>query len=104
MDEENIRRINQSKKFYSRLQSEVCPDKSKDQHHVLAIAFDYMQNMSLPVIPVQGTFYLRQLNVNSFCIHDVKKNHATLYIYNEGIAKKALMRCVLSFSNTLALS
>lgn len=78
----------QSKKFYSRLQSEVCPDKSKDQHHVLAIAFDYMQNMSLPVIPVQDTFYLRQLNVNLFCIHDVKKNHATLYIYHEGIAKK----------------
>ncbi|KAJ4426942.1 hypothetical protein ANN_26741 [Periplaneta americana] len=75
------------------LRSEVCPDKSKDQHHVLAIAFDYMQNISLPVIPVQGTFYLRQLNVNSFCIHDVKKNHATLYIYNEGIAKKGPNEC-----------
>lgn len=47
-----------------------------------------MQNMHLPRIPVQEVFYLRQLNFNVFCVHDIKKEKATFYIYHEGIAGK----------------
>lgn len=47
-----------------------------------------MQNLQLPHIPVQETFYLRQLSVYVFCIHDIKKNKAKLYVYHEGQAKK----------------
>lgn len=49
--------------FYSRMTNEV---ESKDEPHVLAICFDFMQNVQLPRIPVQETFYLRQLTTRFF--------------------------------------
>lgn len=38
------------------------------------LAFHFMQNLHLPNIPVQDLFYLSQLTVNVFCIHDLKSN------------------------------
>ena len=54
----------------------------------IVIAFGYMQNIPLPMIPVQETFYLRQLSVNLFSIHDVKCNKGHVYVYHEGTARK----------------
>lgn len=53
-----------------------------------AICIDFMQNLQLPNIPVQEVFYLRQLVVNVFCIHDLKSGKAVFYMYHEGIAYK----------------
>lgn len=72
-------------KFYSRMKKEV---ESKGEPHVLAICFDLMQNVQLPRIPVQETFYLLQLTTSAFCVHDIKKNEAFIYLYHEGTAKK----------------
>lgn len=47
-----------------------------------------MQNLQLPVIPIQETFYLRQLTVNVFGINNLGKNKARFYTYHEGLAKK----------------
>jgi hypothetical protein len=47
-----------------------------------------MQNVQIPNIPVQDTFYLRQLTTNIFCIHDLKNNNWAIYLYHEGVAKK----------------
>lgn len=74
-----------AKKFYNKLKEEV---ENKNEPHVLALTFDYMQNIQLPCIPVQETFYLRQLTTNVFCIHNVKENTAFMYVYHEGVAKK----------------
>ena len=74
-----------AKKFYNMLKN---GSQRKDQPNVLAIAIDFMQNIQLPVIPVQETFYLRQLTTNVFCIHNVKTNAAKLYVYHEGVGKK----------------
>lgn len=48
-----------------------------------------MQNQLLPLIPVQEVFYLRQLRINVFRIHDLKTNKAKLYMYHKGIANKS---------------
>ena len=48
-----------------------------------------MQNIPLPMIPVQETFYLRQHSVNLFSIHDVKCNKGHVYVYHEGTARKS---------------
>lgn len=48
-----------------------------------------MSNLPLPNIPVQEIFYMCQLWVNVFCIHDVKTNQAKMYIYHEGEANKS---------------
>lgn len=47
-----------------------------------------MQNLQLPHVPVQETFYLRQLTVNVFCIHNLKDDSAVFYLYHEGQAGK----------------
>lgn len=85
---EKIVHERKAQKFYRKLKSESDNATANSQKHVLAIAFDYMQNVSLPMIPVQDTFYLRQLTVNVFCIHDIKKNQSLIHVYHEGQARK----------------
>lgn len=72
----------QSKTFYSALQCERS--EGRNEKHILSLAFDYMKTVSLPKIPVQQLFYMRQLSVNVFSIHDVKKGTSPIFIYQEG--------------------
>ncbi|PSN53375.1 hypothetical protein C0J52_03822 [Blattella germanica] len=48
-----------------------------------------MQNLQLPQIPIQDTFYLRQLSVSVFNVHDLRSGRARFYLYHEGIARKS---------------
>lgn len=75
-----------AKKFFSMMKEtqEIC----KHDDTVLGICFDFMQNLPIPKIPVQDVFYLRQLWLNIFCIHNCKTGNAMLYAYHEGIARK----------------
>jgi len=75
-----------SKKFYTSLKESV--DECKNRDDLMALSFDFMQNVHLPEVPVQDLFYLTQLNVNIFGIHNLKTGKAIYYIYHEGIAKK----------------
>lgn len=81
--------VRRSKKFYSCIKKDVEDAKEKQNCNVLSLAIDYMQNISLPKIPVQELFYMRQLTVSLLSIHDIKKNTATIYVYHEGQAKKS---------------
>lgn len=75
-----------AKKFYTCLQNTT--EETKKRSDIAAIAFDFMQNLQLPEVPVQDLFYLSQLNVSVFCIHDLRTGKAYFYIYHEGIATK----------------
>lgn len=77
---------NRSKKFYRALEhaSQLC----KERDDFVALSFDYMQNISLPKIPVQDMYYYRQLTVPVFSVHNLKTTEAAFYIYHEGQAKK----------------
>ncbi|CAH1107089.1 unnamed protein product [Psylliodes chrysocephalus] len=75
-----------SKKFYTALQEST--KKSKESNNVVALAFDYIQNLQLPKIPVQDLFNLRQLTVRVFCIHNMKTDQVVYFIYHEGCGKK----------------
>jgi len=74
-----------AKKFYTELNT---AKENKDDDTVV-LCFDYMSNLPLPNIPVQEVFYMRQLWVNIFCVHDVKTNQAKMYMYHEGEARKS---------------
>lgn len=76
----------QSKKFYIALKE--TEQSCKDNMHVGGLVFDYMQNLPLPHIPVQEIFYLRQLWVNCFCVHNLKTQKSLLFVYHEGRANK----------------
>lgn len=83
---EKMVHLRRARKFYSKLEEVTNLIKTDDT--VFGICIDYMQNLQLPSIPIQEAFYLRQLVVNVFCIHNLKDNSATFYLYNEGIAAK----------------
>lgn len=74
--------------FYTALKNEVLDYKFKVNENVLAITFDYCSNILLPKLPVQELYYMRQLTVNIFSVHDVKQNKAFCFIHHEGQAKK----------------
>ncbi|CAG9814596.1 unnamed protein product [Phaedon cochleariae] len=76
-----------SRTFYSALKHEASDD-CKEEDNVLSLAFDYMQNISLPKVPVQELFYLRQLTVNVFAISNIKAKTSFLYVYHEGEGRK----------------
>ncbi|KAI4468070.1 dna-directed rna polymerases i ii and iii subunit rpabc2 [Holotrichia oblita] len=75
-----------SKQFYRTLQD--VQKRCKENDNVVGLAFDYMQNLQLPKIPVQDLFYLRQLTVSVFCIHNIKTDEVVYFIHHEGNAKK----------------
>lgn len=82
---EQIVHLRRAKKFYTKQQDMT---KNKDEDTVV-LCFDFMQNLPLPNIPVQEVFYMRQLWLNVFCVHDMKANKASMYTYHEGEANKS---------------
>lgn len=76
-----------SKKFYNALKYETS-DEGKKEEGVLSLAFDYMKTISLPRVPIQELYYLRQLSVNVFSVHDIKNNKNKIYLYHEGLGRK----------------
>lgn len=45
----------------------------QERNDIEAIAFDFIQNLQLSVVSVQELFYLIQLSVKVFCVHDLKQ-------------------------------
>lgn len=84
---EKVVHCRRSQKFYTALKQQI--EDCKQRNDLEAIAFDYMQNLQLPEIPVQDLFYLSQLSVNVFCIHNLKTRKSVFYIYHEGEGKKS---------------
>lgn len=70
-----------SKKFYDALSD--AKKLAKANPKVAAISLDYMANTSLPSIPVQDVYYLRQLTANTFGIHDLSTEKMVCYPYAE---------------------
>lgn len=82
---EKMVHIRRAKKFYAKLEyiRKHCEDPEE-----FGISFDYMQNISLPSIPIQSTFYWRQLTVNVFSVCNVAKNTSKFYLSDERCAGK----------------
>lgn len=62
-----------------------------------------MQNVHLPEVPVQGFFYLTQLTVNIFGIHNLENGRSYFYIYHEGTVNKGpneVMSFLMDYINT----
>lgn len=58
------------------------------KRHSCGLEFDYMQNLPLPVLPIQDVFYFHQLWIYALCVHNMKTGKATFYSYHEGQALK----------------
>lgn len=91
-----------AKKFYNKMK-EVANSKNPK---TIAISVDYMQNISLPRIPVQETYYLRQLTVNVFNVHNLMDNSCKFYVYDEsqgGKGANEVCSFLYDYLNTLNL-
>ncbi|KAJ9579734.1 hypothetical protein L9F63_004660 [Diploptera punctata] len=82
-----------AKKFYSKMENvkNIC----KERNDVMAIAFDFMQNMPLPFIPVQEMFYLQGEALrgpNEVCsclldfINQISEEVKILYVFSDACA------------------
>ena len=70
--------IRRAKKLSGKIKE--IAQKCQDDDKIGGICIDYMQNLHFPCIPVQETFYLRQLTVNAFCIHNLRDNSVTFFV------------------------
>ena len=80
---------------------------AKDSEDIAAISFDFEQNFPLPHIPTGEVFYLRQVWLYVFGVHDCGKNSATMYCWPENVAHKGsneVVSCLDSFLCTGSLN
>lgn len=83
---EKLVHLRRAKKFFTKMTE--LKEKYKDDPTVAIIAVDYMQNIFLPQVPVQETFYLHQLTVSNFNINNLKTGKGVFYLYHEGMGRK----------------
>ncbi|PSN53749.1 hypothetical protein C0J52_02214 [Blattella germanica] len=97
---EHIVHRRKADKFYKKIHH--VKNMCRERDDVAGISIDFMQNLMHPVIPIQDTFYLRQLTYNIFNIHDLKSEKAVFYTYDETTAKKSpneVCSFILSYIN-----
>lgn len=74
-------------KFYTL--KKLFKTKAKEQpHEYSCISMDYMQNLPFPHIRTNEVFYSIQMWYYVFGIHNEANNSASMYCYDESIAKK----------------
>ena len=87
---------------YSSLQTGTNTTKQVSNHWL--IIFDLMQNLPVPTLTHDSTFYLRQLWVYNFGIHNATSNSASMYMWNETITSKRadeICSCLQKYIETL---
>ena len=75
-----------AQRFYTNLNADT--QIAKRAENVRVITF-YMQNLPLPHLPIQDVFYCRQLWFYIFGVHECGEGSATMYCYDETVARKS---------------
>lgn len=60
----------------------------------MVICFDLQQTLPTPKLEVGVAYYKRKLWTYNFCIHDVKKNESSMYVWDEVTAKRGSLEIV----------
>ncbi|KAF2884316.1 hypothetical protein ILUMI_21859 [Ignelater luminosus] len=76
-----------SKKFYNALK--VSKELCRTEGYIAAVLFDFMQDLQLPRYPGQDLFYLSQLTINVFGVHNMRTNNAVFFMYHEDQTQKS---------------
>ena len=66
----------------------TCTALAKEDATVACLSFDFKQNLPLPHIPTSDIFYLRQLWVYVFGLHNCGTNDASMYVWPESVARR----------------
>ena len=80
---------------------------AKQNGNIARFAFDFQQNFPLPHIPTSDIFYLHQIWVYVFGIHDCGANTSSMYCWPESIAHKGsndVVSCLDHYFNSYDLT
>lgn len=61
---------------------------AKENDNIACVSFNFEQNLPLPHIPTNDIFYLRQLWLYIFGVHDCGGNIGTMYAWPESVAHR----------------
>ena len=87
-----------------RTSTQVCEPSThpaKLNAHIATVTFDFQQNLPLPHISVGDVFYMRQLWLYVFGVHECGSNRAVMYSWPEFIAGKGGNEVVSCLDNCL---
>ena len=62
--------------------------RAKAAKSILAVAFDFQQEVHVPNLTTNDVFYRRQLSVHSFNIHELGGDNVYIYTYDETTGKR----------------
>ena len=100
--EQKEEHLHKAERFYSSLRAHT--QLAKENLHVAVISFDFQQNLPLPSIPVGEVFYMHQIWVYVFGVHNCGKNSASMYTWPEMIAGRGsdeVISCLNHYFETL---
>ena len=72
--------------FYESLRQ--CTKLAVENENVATICFDFQKNMPLPKLSVNEIYYMRQLWLFNFGVHNCKDKSASMYCWDEPTAKR----------------
>ena len=91
--------LRQTENFYACLRTNT--HLAKLNAHIATVTFDFQQNLPLSHIPVGDVFYMRQLWLYVFGVHECGSNRAVMYSWPEFIAGKGSNEVVSCLDNCL---
>ena len=86
LQDEKQAHLQLAQEFYAMLRT--CSEMAQQNENIVCLSIDFEQNLPLPHIPTNEIFYLRQLWVYVFCVHDSADNNASMYVWPESIAQR----------------
>jgi hypothetical protein len=72
--------------FYQSMKRHVLTALPQNE---FCITFDYEKNLPLPVTSTSAEYFLSQLWIYNFCIHDLRSSKAHMFVYSEHFAAKS---------------
>lgn len=76
--------LRKAERFYSSLQTNT--NLAKQNEHIATITFDFQQNLPLPSVPVGEVFYMHQLWLYVFGVHNCGNNNVNMYCWPETVS------------------
>ena len=78
--------LRKSQQFYTELRT--CTAMARENSNISCISFDFEQNLPLPHIPTNDIFYLWQLWLHVFCVHNSQDDSSTMYSWPETVGHR----------------
>ena len=77
--------LHASQEFYTELSG--CTELARQNPNIACVTFDFQRTHLYPIyIPTGDIFYLRQLWVHVFGIHDCSCSDASMYVWLENVS------------------